>query len=486
VTAPPPAYQRERTRSGPLPISTKLFQGVGALPDTYKNFAFGTLLLFYYNQVLGLPAARASLALMIALVIDAITDPLMGSVSDRFRSRLGRRHPFMYASVLPLGLAIAATFSPPVGLSHDGLFAWLLGGAVATRLAMTLFAVPWNALAAEFSDDYLERTQIVMWRYLVGWLGGVAFVLSVWTFVFPSTPEFTPGQLNPAGYAKFAPLLGIAVALAAFLTTHATRREIPYLLQPAAGAAGFSPRGFLHDLALAAKNRDFVLIGVAILFSAAIAGTGAALDFYMQTYFWGLRPEELRWFSLAIAGSALAFVLLRPLQARFEKHRLLVGCALFNLADGFLVVGLRLADVLPENGDPRLVALLVANSVLRVFADTTIGIMFASMLADTLDEQELVVGRRQEGLFSAALSFAGKVTTGVGVTLGGLLLERVIEMPTAPSGGVLDADTTRRLGLVAGYAIPIFYLIPISFARFYRVTRARHAEIRAQLAQRHG
>ena len=483
MTPPPPAYQRARTRSGALPLSTQIYQGIGALPETLQSFAFLTLLLFYYNQVLGLPATHASFALMISLVIDAFADPLVGSLSDAFHSRLGRRHPFMYASALPLGVALVAAFSPPAGLSHAGLFAWLLGSAVAARLAMSFFSVPWNALYAELSDDYVERSAVVMWRYVVGWAGGLAFVLCVWSFVFPSTPEYTPGHLNPHAYGTFAILLGGAVALSALLSTHLTLRDVPYLLQPVAGSERASWRGFVRDLALAATNRDFVLLVVAILVTAAIAGTGTALDIYMLTYFWGLLPEDLRWFAFAIAGSALAFVAIPWLQLRFEKHKLLIACALFNLVNGFAVVGLRFAGVLPENGDRRLLAILIANSVVRVAADTIAGIMFASMVADTLDAQELAVGRRQEGLFSAALSFAGKATTGLGVMIGGFLLERVIEMPSVASGVALDVGTSSRLGAVAGLGLPLFYLLPISLVVFYRITRTRHAEIRAQLEQ---
>jgi Na+/melibiose symporter-like transporter len=481
-----PSYWRARERGGPLPLSTQIHQGLGALPETYLNFAFTTLLLFYYNRVLGMPASHASLALMIGLVIDAFADPLVGSWSDGLRSRLGRRHPFMYASIVPLGLSLAATFSPASGLSANGLFVWLLGSAIAARLSMSLFSVPWNALFAELSDDYAERSAIAMWRYLVGWVGGLAFVLAVWTFVFPSTPEYTPGHLNPRAYARFAPLLGAAAALAALLSTHLTRREVPYLLQPAAGAERPSLRGFSRDLALAARNRDFVLLGAAILLVAAIAGTGAALEIYMQTYFWGLLPEDLRWFAFAIAGSLLAFPAIGPLQARFEKHTLVIACALFSLANGFALVGLRFAGALPENGDPRLLAILVASAIVRVAADTVAGILLASMVADTLDAQELAVGRRQEGVFSAALSFAGKATSGLGVMLGGLLLERAVVMPAIASGATLDPETARRLGLVAGFAIPVCYLVPISLVALYRITRARHAEIRARLAERRG
>ena len=482
----PPVYHRQRARTGPLTRSTKFYQGIGALPDTYKNFAYGSLLLFYYNQVLGMPAGSASFALMAALVIDAVADPLMGSLSDNFRSRLGRRHPFMYASALPLGIALALTFLPPAGLSPDGLFWWLLGTTVATRVAMTVFLVPWTALYAELSDDYAERSAVVMWRYLVGWTGGVAFAFVVYTFVFPSTPEYTPGHLNPHAYPGFAVLLGALVTLAALLTTALTTREIPYLLQPVSAAAHAHLASFATELRLAMHNRDFLLLMGGIFVASAIAGTASALEIYMQTYFWGLTPEDLRWFGVTILGAMLAFALVPPLQARFEKHHVLIVCALFNLVNGFAVVALRFAGVFAPPVDALLLGILIVNVIVRVTADTLIGIMFASMVADTIDAQELASGRRQEGLFSGALSFAAKATSGFGIMLGGLLLEHVIAMPAGAKPDTLDPAVTHRIGLVAGFGVPFFYLLPIALVAFYDITRARHATIRAALARRHG
>lgn len=479
-----PIYHRQRVRSGPLSLSTKFYQGIGALPDTYKNFAYGSLLLFYYNQVLGMPADSASLALMIALVIDAVADPLMGWFSDNYRSRLGRRHPFMFAAALPLGVALTLTFLPPVGLTPGGLFWWLLGTTVATRMAMTFFLVPWSALYAELSDDYAERSAVVMWRYLVGWVGGVAFAFVVYTFIFPSTPEYTPGHLNPHAYPAFAVLLGALVALAALLTTGLTVREIPYLLQPA--PTDTARAEFRSEVLLAMRNRDFLLLMGGIFVASAIAGTASALEIYMQTYFWGLTPEDLRWFGFTIVGAVLAIALVRPLQARFEKQQVLIVSALFNLVNGFALVGLRFAGVLTLPVDAWLLAVIIVNVLLRVTADTLIGIMFASMVADTIDAQELVSGRRQEGLFSGALSFAAKATSGFGIMLGGLLLEHVITMPAGATPATLASDVMWRIGLVAGFGVPLFYLLPIALLSFYDISRARHAAIRAQLAARHG
>lgn len=117
-----------------------------------------TLLL--YNQVLGLSAALCGVAFLISSIVDAISDPLVGAVSDRFRSRLGRRHPFMLASALPLAVFFYFLYQPIPGLGETGLFVWLLSLLILLRLATSFQNVPRDALGAELTDDYHERTSV--------------------------------------------------------------------------------------------------------------------------------------------------------------------------------------------------------------------------------------------------------------------------------------------------------------------------------------
>ena len=104
-------------------LLTKLSYGVGQLSDGVKQSAFTTFLFFYYNQVLGLSGSLAGMAALLALLADAITDPMIGQLSDRFQSRWGRRHPFMLAGAIPFGIAIVVLFTPPDGLDQIQLFA---------------------------------------------------------------------------------------------------------------------------------------------------------------------------------------------------------------------------------------------------------------------------------------------------------------------------------------------------------------------------
>jgi Na+/melibiose symporter-like transporter len=478
-------YVRARSRKGPLPLSTKIYQGIGALPDAFKTWAFNTFLLLYYNQVLGLTYTLASAAIMIALIVDAIVDPLVGSFSDNLKTRLGRRHPLMYAAVVPVTICIYFVFAPPAGLGQTGLFAWLTAFAIGTRVAMAYYLVPWNALFAEFSDDYVERSSIVTYRYLCGWIGGVIFTTAVWTFIFPTTAE-SPGQLNPAAYRLFAPVLAICIGIAAFLTTHLTRREVPYLLQSVEAGKSFSFGQVFRDLRLAFGNRDYVALVIAVLGFSAIAGADGALEIYMQTYFWGLVSEDIRWFALTFIGSLAAFALVTPLQRRFDKKQLLIGVLVISLVNGVLFVGLRFADVLPENHSPLLLPILVVYGTVRIGMLTVAGVMFVSMIADLLDAQELATGKRQEGIFSAALSLATKATSGIGLFIAGLVLQYVIHLPLGARPASLDLAVVDQLGIAVGIILPLFYALPLYLTSRYRLTRERHAEIQASLIKRRG
>ena len=108
-----------------LHLYTKLAYGIGQLGEGFKNSSFETFLFFYYNQVLGVSGTWTGIAIFLALCVDAIADPLVGSLSDGWRSRFGRRHPFMYAAALPMGVCFALLFLPPDGLSERALAAWL-------------------------------------------------------------------------------------------------------------------------------------------------------------------------------------------------------------------------------------------------------------------------------------------------------------------------------------------------------------------------
>ena len=133
-----------------------------------KDNGFAYFLLLFYGTVVGLEPALAGTALLIALLVDAVSDPVVGYWSDNTRSRLGRRHPFMYASALPVALCYFLLWQPPE-LSNQGLFLYLLAFAILIRTLITFFETPSSALMPELTQDYDERTTVQAWRhFLVG------------------------------------------------------------------------------------------------------------------------------------------------------------------------------------------------------------------------------------------------------------------------------------------------------------------------------
>ena len=345
-----PSYSRQE-REGKLATSVKLAQGVGAIPDTIKNWAFHAFVLLYYSQILGVDPLLVSLALSLAMIIDAIADPWIGSLSDNLHTQWGRRHPLMLLGAVPLGVCFYTVFTPPGDLSHTQLFVWLTGSLVLTRIFLAVYFVPWAAIATELSDDYHERTSIMAYRYALGWLVALLFPFIIFTFVMTDTPDHPAGQLNPANYPTMALIGAVLMSTAALATTLLTWKQIPYLRQHTVKVALPSIAQTIAEFKRALQNEQFRLIFVIMLVSSAVAGTTANMSIYMTTFFWQLTSDDLRWLSLAGVGAAMAFPAVAVLQRRLDKKHILFTSASLSLFAGVIVVFLRIIGVLPDNGE---------------------------------------------------------------------------------------------------------------------------------------
>ena len=476
-------YTRQAVRNGKVPRSTKILQGAGGIVNSHKDFAFNTFLLLYYSQILGLSASLVSIVIAISIVIDAVTDPIVGSLSDNFKSRLGRRHPFMFAAAVPFGLTMYFLFVPPL-LGDWGLLAWLLFFTIAARLAFTFFIVPWNAIAAEFSTDYVERTSIITYRYMVGWAGGLAFILFTWSYLFPNTEAYPAGQLNPDSYPIFGLAVGCLVAFWALVSALGTKREIPYLLQPRKSTPKFSLRRTFDEVVLALRNANFRLLFLVFLMFSGLAGVGGVFDIYMNTYFWEFTPDELRWFAFSAVGAICAFMFVPLLQRAIDKHTLLQYFLSIYMVGAILKVCFRFWDIWPQNGDPMLLYLLVVHAIVMTFLITTCGIMVGSLIADLMDEQELDTGKRQEGVFASGISFSAKATSSVGIVIGGFLLDYIIRFPTKAAMGEVGEQTLFLLALNDGVLIPALFFIPTYLMSRMTMTRVRLQEVQTALMKR--
>jgi Na+/melibiose symporter-like transporter len=466
----------------PLPVSTKFAYGIGQVAEGIKTRGFDYFAFFYFTQVLGLAGSLAGLAVAIALIFDAVTDPVVGHVSDNWRSRRGRRHPFMYAAALPLGVFWYLLFIPPAGLGQTGLFLWFLGFAVLVRGAMTLYHVPHMALGAELSEDYVERTSVVQWRTfsaMVGALGVIAFGIY---FFFPETVEFGNGLLNPAGYPSFAFFSAVIMTLTVWYSAWGTRKRIPHLPKPPDDPQPFSLRGTYGEFRLAWQNPSFRSLFVGFSLFAISISIGTTLGTHLNVFFWGFTTIQI---SLLIAPTAVGFVIgvviSRRLHTRFDKKPSLIVSSSISCVVAQAAVLLRLADVLPANDEAWLLEIIFGGAFIVGVAAGVAYTSAGSMMADVAQDQFLRTGRNQQGILFSAVSFSGKLGSAGGHFLAGVGID-LIAFPLKADPADVASGLIVLLGVLSLVAAPLA-LAGILAYRHYQISRVSYETSLRALAE---
>jgi len=472
ATAPPP--------SGKLSVPTKLVYGFGSVAFGVKDQGFSYLLLIFYNQVVGLPSATVGLAIMIALAVDSLLDPIMGQVSDNWRSRWGRRHPFMYAAAIPVALSYLLLWNPPAGWSHEALFLYLIVVAVVIRSFITMYEIPSTALAPELTTDYDERTKVLSYRYFFGWLGGLVMtVLALQVFLKPDATH-PVGQLNPAGYQTYAVVASLVMFAAIMVSALGTHRHIPQLRTPVARKVSLGQ--LAREMVGTLTHKSFLVLMGAGLFNAMAIGLVLSLNLYFNTYFWQLSSSQIATLAAAnLISATLAFAFAAPLAKRLGKKPAAQITKVLAFVIGVTPIVLRLAGVFPENGSPALMPLLFLQAALSTSFSIISAILISSMIADVVEDSELRTGRRSEGLFFSAAAFVAKAVSGVGIFASSMILA-AIAFPQGARPGAVEAGVIHDLGVVYLVVLAGLYGGAILCVSLYRITRAGHEESLRKLA----
>ncbi len=450
------------------------------MPFSVKDAAFINFVVFYYTQIQGLSGTLTGLAMFLALSWDAISDPVVGSWSDNFRSRWGRRHPLLVAGGLPTALLFLALFSPPEQMGQMGIFIWLLGVSILLRTFLTIYFIPYSALGAELSTDYDERTVIAKARVTMGWLAGMALP-AIAFLVFFGPQDGVDGRLVADNYWNYGLLSALVAGATAVVCIVGTSSVIPRLPKPSA-ARKFSWCDPINDLRLVFENRNFrISMGANLAFGMS-AGVYTTLSLYLGTYFWEFSADQLAGMIIPTAVATLAaFALLHRLGKRFDKSHLLAASSLALAINGLWFLGSRLLGFLPDNGHPIIYPLLLLNSGIGVFMIVSMQVLGASLAADILDEQEVATGKRQEGVVFAASAFVQKATTGVGTLLAGIVIDLAGLKPGSVPGSV-DPNILQSLGWFTLVMTVSLALIAFLFYTRLRLGRENHAQLREQLA----
>ncbi len=464
-----------------ITVKTKVAFGIGATGEGATNWIFAGLTFFFYNQVLGLSGSLTGLAVLIAIIFDAISDPVIGSISDRFVSKLGRRHPFMFAAPFPTVIAIYLMFFPPYGLSEYGLFGWLIFSTIMLRLSITLFAVPHLALGAELSDDYFERSRVMSYNNLFGYMGVIIMHIFTWFLIFPFFADEKIGQLYQESYTPIAIFSMILIAFCILSSAYFTKDRIPYLKQPSRDESRIKTIDLFKDIVNAISNKNYARLLVGMFFLSMLIGTHETLAIYMGTFFYELSPIQIGWLIINnIIGYAFGFILTAKLHQKFDKPIVIVttviGLTIFWSASANIV----LLGLAPERGSWELVAMIIFFGSFASACGSILHISVMSALADIADEHELITGIRQEGVFYAARSFFSKTSNGIGHVIAGIALD-LIAFPENAMPGEVPEEIIFNLGLIDGPFAMIWGLIAAFFYARYKITRESHLKIKEKL-----
>jgi len=462
-------------------LSTRLVYGAGAIANAAKDNGFAHFVLMFYSQVLGLSPGAAGLALFVSLCIDAVIDPLIGYWSDNLHTRWGRRHPLMYAALLPVVGGYWLLWHPPAGLSQTGLFLYLLVLATVVRSLYTFYRVPSDALMPELTSDYDERTRLVGIRTLFGWLCGVTLAYLVYKVYMVDTPEHPDGFLNREAWGRYGTMGAFLIGVGILVCSLGTHRLIPTLPKPPPKVP-FSLAHTRNYLVRTLRNPSFLALFASALLFAASAGVSQTLNIYFSRYYWALSQDQLWEFSpVNLAAAAFGYWLAPRLSARNDKQTVAIWTWMFAALFLPVPVILRLLGWFPAPGSDLLLDLLLVHSFIEILVITIGYILVHSMMADLVEDNEKDTGRRSEGLYFSSLSFAAKTTTGVGIVLAGAILE-LVDFPVGAAFGEVPEPTMAAFGVIGVGAMVLFYVLATWVLRHYRITRESHARNVAILA----
>ncbi len=411
-------------------IWRKLGYGAGSIADSIYFYAWDLFVLFYYTQVLGLSGTLTGLAILIALCVDAISDPYVGFFSDRLQGlRWGRRNTLVIFSALPLAVSFALLFTPPAGLADLSLFAWLLLFGISSRILLTFFVIPYKAMGAELSRSVIERPRIIAAAAIGNTVARVALPLIAFGVFFVASDRYERGQLDPANYPPFAIAAALTMVLCIALVVAATfkplrqdeSREAPRPAGSLSLVAAF--REVTRAMTLTPNVRKVFLLAV-FVFVCLVSIT--VLKIHVLTYVWQVPKDLAKWVMSAQGfGGALGAILLPLLGRAFDRRRAIVGGIFGFTTVNALAVLLPVLGLGPAVGSRELAWTVI---VMMFAGGTFLGaylVSIGAMSSDIADEHQVATGERQQALIAGFLTLAIKTAGGVMSLMTGIYLDLI-------------------------------------------------------------
>ncbi len=440
-------------------VREKVSYGMGNFGVNIAYAAINLYFVFFLTDVAGLPVAWAGYIFLIARVWDAVTDYFMGILSDRTKSRFGRRRPYILFGSIPLGLVFALIWIVPFR-DQASLFCYYTGIMLLFNTLYTIVAIPYNSLLPDLSQDYDERTGIAAFSNVGGFAGtlfAAAAAMLIVDLLYPGKSHYQ------ASFPVMGAVFGLAVIGLMLITFFGTRERAKPLSE--------KQEGFVKTLFSILKIREFRL--VLGLFISVMAG----IDIFMVMVIYLLKyvakiPEDLTYILMAIplVAAAAATPLWVKLSQKWGKQKTFIISAL-SMSMVFLLI-----LIVPE-GDITSVIILSAVIGMGVSA---LMLLPYSMIPDIVEVDELKSGTRREGSFYGLIIFGYKAASALAVNIAAVMLGFSGYIESAGDTGFVAQPQSVITGirLITGIGPGIFLVIAALFAGTLNLDKKRFDRIK--------
>ena len=461
-----------------IPLHQRLIYGLGALVNNLLAASIGTMVIVL-NLGLGMNPALVGLLGALPRITDAITDPLMGYISDHTRSRWGRRRPYIFVGAIAAGIVFALLWQLPGGKSEAWYFWYFLSGSVIFYLAYTVFVTPWVAMGFELTPDYHERTRLMGTQNFVG---QIAYMISPYFLAIMYSKSLFDNEVEgAAGLALVIAAVVIAVGVLPAIFLRERFAFDPDTEQPRQHTFFDGMRDFFKGFAITLKFKPFLLLCAAtfLVFNSFILI--AAFQSYVIIYyiFGGDATEGAKFVGhsgLLQTVSALGVIaIVTWLATKIGKRRA------FFVAIGISMIGYGLKWFCYTPDNPWLVLI---PAPFMAFGLGGLFTLMGSMIADVIDMDELETNERREGMYGSIFWWVVKLGQAVAIAGGGLLLNAT-GFDVALQGGQAESTIT-AMRFFDAFVPVVASGIAIWAIASYSITEEKAHEIRSQLEARRG
>lgn len=424
-----------------LLLKEKIAYACGDVASNFYWRVIDVFLFIFYTDIFGISAAAVGTLMLVTRLIDAISDPLMGALADRTKTRFGKFRPYLLRGIIPIAAAGVLTFTVP-DLSDNNKLVWAYGTYIFMMLAYTFINVPYGALLGVITNDTQQRTTLTSFRFIGAFSGG-----SLVAYLTPELVQYL-GQGNEAlGWQLTMGLYGCIAAVLFIITFYGTQERIsppPEQNTPV-----------MQDIKDLGKNKPWlVLFALALIIMITISLRASSGTFYFKYYV--QRPDLIGSFAMVYMIALAVGAASTPLLTRFfDKRRLLV--ILMSIVSVLSV----LFYLVPSNN----ITLMFTLQIMIGLALGPKSPLVFSMYADTADFSEWQTGRRATAMIFSAAAFAQKLGGAIaGATIGWLLaslgyVANQVQTGSSEQGIVLLL--TIIPGVFAALAVPLILLYPL-------------------------